>query len=363
MDVISTTARKKKERMIELLDMEEKLVEAREDLKKLKLKRVRARTGREKQDLLSLPKSLVLLETQIHNTAAELGAEEFLELTGHTDDRAKPLLALQVAKSKLYEARVGVIEARRRAERTSGSTSQARMNEVKSHKNKAFKTKYNSYHRRVKAYNDQFAPRPLLDDPSLADVERMEITDLFWSGGSTLSHTGEPWASDLPTREGIQLYLTLRSSQEELRRIAREVRQLTQWAVDYQSKIDSIDREAADGIHERQANTVSLHFGLSKDIRRLWFHWNADLISLIRSTSVYLTSPTRLAHDQVLVIKWKSLMEGQFGHWEQALARIDEEEEERDLIGEDEAEVEEDDLYTSENFEMEEEEFENVCII
>ncbi|KAH9807272.1 hypothetical protein DFH28DRAFT_1088079 [Melampsora americana] len=362
MDVISVTARKKKERMIELLDLEEKLFEAREDLRKLKLKRVRARTGREKQDLLNLPKSLVLLETQIHNAAAELGTDEFLELTGLSDDRAKPLLALQVAKSKLYEARVGVIEARRRAERTSGSTSQARMSEIKSHKNKAFKKKYNSYHRRVKAYNDRFTPRPLLDDPSLAEVERMEITDLFWSGGSSLSHPGEPWASDVPTREGIQLYLTLRSSQEELRRIAREVRHLTQWAVDYQAKIDSINQEAADGINERQANVISLHFGLSKDIRRLWFHWNADLVNLIRTTAVYLSSPTRLAHDQVLVTKWKTLMEGQFGHWEQALARIDEAEEERDLTGEEEAEVEEEDLYTSENFEMEEDGFEYVCI-
>ncbi|EGG01200.1 uncharacterized protein MELLADRAFT_92702 [Melampsora larici-populina 98AG31] len=88
MDVISRTAREKKERMIDLLNMEEKLIEAREDLRKLKLKKKRARTGREKQELLNIPQSLVLMETQIHNAAAELGTQEFLELTGLTGNTA-----------------------------------------------------------------------------------------------------------------------------------------------------------------------------------------------------------------------------------------------------------------------------------
>ncbi|EGF97524.1 uncharacterized protein MELLADRAFT_69927 [Melampsora larici-populina 98AG31] len=128
------------------------LFSSSEDLRKLKLKRVKARTGREKQELLNLPKSLVRLETQIHNAAAELGSEEFRELTGLTDDRAKPLLALQVAKGKLYEAKIFFRATDFVAYVCSGdepgTTSQGRLNYIKSHKSKMFKSKYNSYHRR-----------------------------------------------------------------------------------------------------------------------------------------------------------------------------------------------------------------------
>lgn len=106
---------------------------------------------------------------------------------------------------------------------------------------KTLQQKYKSYHRRAKAYNDNFCPTPPIQDPSLREVENMDINDLFWSGGSTLSHPQEPWASDLATREGIQAYLSLRSSQEELCRIGREVRHLAQWALEYQGKIDAVN--------------------------------------------------------------------------------------------------------------------------
>lgn len=128
------------------------------------------------------------------------------------------------------------------------------MSYVKSYKNKVFKRKYNTYHRRVKDYNDRFSPTPLIEDPALDDVERMDVSDLFWSGGSTLSHPGEPWASDLPTREGIQFFLSLRSSKEELCRIAREARQLAQWAIDYQARIDSVNRKSVDGIGDSSSS-------------------------------------------------------------------------------------------------------------
>lgn len=38
------------------------------------------------------------------------------------DERAKPLLVVQVAKAKLYEAKVGLVEAQIRAERTRGES-------------------------------------------------------------------------------------------------------------------------------------------------------------------------------------------------------------------------------------------------
>lgn len=120
------------------------------------------------------------------------------------------------------------------------------MSEVKFHKRKALIRKHSSYHRRAMNYNNKFKPDILIPDPSLAEVEGMDICDLFWSGGS-LSHPDEPWASDVATREGIQAYLLQRASEEELRRIAREARQLTQWAVMYQSRLDSFEVIAGDG--------------------------------------------------------------------------------------------------------------------
>ncbi|KAH9808531.1 hypothetical protein DFH28DRAFT_909133 [Melampsora americana] len=361
MDVISATARQKRERMAELLEMEEELIETREKLRRLKLKRVRARTGREKRDLLNIPKSLGLLEAQIHAAAAELGTQEFLELTGMSDDRAKPLLALQVAKGKLYEARVGVIEARRRAERTTGTTSQTQLNQIKSQKNKILQKKYRSHHRRVQAYNERFTPSPLIPDPSLADVERMDLSDPFWSGGSTLSHPEEPWASDLPTRDGIQAFLAHRSSKEELCRIAREARQLTQWALDYQSKIDSVRPQVDEGMSDSNQTCSSLHLGLSKVARQLWYKWGSDLIHVIRSTAIFLPSVGRLTYNQKLIKEWKELMEVQFGHWDQLLARLTVVEVhavvevERDMVAEGEAQAEEDELIPPENFDLEQE--------
>ncbi|EGG00025.1 uncharacterized protein MELLADRAFT_112127 [Melampsora larici-populina 98AG31] len=355
MDVISMTAKEKKKKIAELLELEENLIEAR------LLKRVKARTGREKQELLNLPKYLVWLETQIHNAAAELGSEEFRELTGVTDDRAKHLLALQVAKGKLYEAKVGVIEARRRSERTGGTTSQGRLNYIKSHKSKLFKTKYNSYHRRVSGYNDRFQPEPLLDDPSLAEVERMEISDLFWAGGSTLSHPEEPWANDLPTREGIQAFLSCRSAEEEMCCISREARQLSQWALEYQSKVDLVDPGAVDGTDVSGVIQKSLYAGLASETRRLWYNWNFDLIDVIRSTAVHLPSPLRLAHDQEIVGQWKDLMEIKFGHWEHTLVRIAVPDL-SDIYSQMEAEVEEEELLAPEDFDMGEDDDALTCI-
>lgn len=51
-------------------------------IQKLELKRVKRRKHREQQELLNLPKTLALLEEKIQDLAAELGSQEFMELTG-----------------------------------------------------------------------------------------------------------------------------------------------------------------------------------------------------------------------------------------------------------------------------------------
>lgn len=67
----------------------------------------------------------------------------------------------------------------------------------------------------------------------------MTITDMFWDLGG-LTHPEEPWATDRATRKGIRSFLVKRGAEEELRRVAREVRQLMKWSSVYQNRIDMI---------------------------------------------------------------------------------------------------------------------------
>lgn len=69
----------------------------------------------------------------------------------------------------------------------------------------------------------------------------MPVTDIFWDLGG-LSHPDEAWASNKHTQEGIRLYLLWRAAKEELKRIARETRQLIRWALEYQVKLDDVHR-------------------------------------------------------------------------------------------------------------------------
>lgn len=85
--------------------------------------------------MLRLPHSLTLLEQRAHDLAQELGLERFLKATGKLyisqlvcsfnlmekpEDNKSVILTIQLAKSKLYEAKVGVVENQRRAELNTG---------------------------------------------------------------------------------------------------------------------------------------------------------------------------------------------------------------------------------------------------
>lgn len=91
-------------------------------------------------------------------------------------------------------------------------------------------------------YNDGHVRRDQLPDPTLNEVESMTVTDNFWDLGG-LTHPEEEWAANKYTQEGIRVYLVWRSAKEELKRIARETRQLLGWALQYQVKIDDIWQE------------------------------------------------------------------------------------------------------------------------
>lgn len=66
----------------------------------------------------------------------------------------------------------------------------------------------------------------------------MDLLDPFWNEAA-LNHPEEPWASCQRTKDGIVAFQSRRSSEEELRRLGREVRQLMLWALDYQGRVDA----------------------------------------------------------------------------------------------------------------------------
>lgn len=113
------------------------------------------------------------------------------------------------------------------------------MQYIKNLKNKILVTKYHTYRRRAEKYNTDFNPTHPIPVPTLKVVQSMPITDEFWDGG-LISHPDEAWACDPPTRSGIQAYLINRACEEELSRVAREVRQMTKWAIEYQGRINEL---------------------------------------------------------------------------------------------------------------------------
>lgn len=99
--------------------------------------------------------------------------------------------------------------------------------------------KWKTYETEVAAYHKAFRGRARLRCPDLNSVRSLKLDDPFWDTGD-LTHPNEPWAVDPDTKLGMQAFLTSQNSEEELRRMAREVRQMIQSALDMGDKIDSI---------------------------------------------------------------------------------------------------------------------------
>lgn len=85
--------------------------------------------------------------------------------------------------------------------------------------------KFNTYENEVRKYNQTFRNEVRIPCLTLATVRSLQLEDNFWDIGE-LTHPAEPWATDPDTKVGIQAFLTARTCEEELKRIAREVRQM-----------------------------------------------------------------------------------------------------------------------------------------
>ncbi|OAV91961.1 hypothetical protein PTTG_02571 [Puccinia triticina 1-1 BBBD Race 1] len=219
------TERKLKAQVEELVDLEDKIREAHEELVLLQRRR-RNRTEAEKNQMEQLPNTLVSLEEEIENVLQELGSQAFRNLPGASDAETKLLIKLKISKAKLYEAKVG-------------TRVQARFKKLMNSKIKLLKNKWISYNTKAQDYNNRFSASTNLDTPNFEAIKKMNLDDVFWNSG-LFTHPQEPWAVEKSIQEGIEAYLIMSHSQDELRRIAREARQAVQWGVEKSGCLERI---------------------------------------------------------------------------------------------------------------------------
>lgn len=121
-----------------------------------------------------------------------------------------------------------------------GTASQQRLKNLMMRKQRLVERKYQSYKNEAEKYNQTFRNTPKIPCPSISVVRSLKLDDNFWDIGE-LTHPDKPWAVDPDTKVGIQVFLTVRNCEEELRRIAREVRQMIRSALHMEAKISCVN--------------------------------------------------------------------------------------------------------------------------
>ncbi|EHS64871.1 uncharacterized protein PGTG_22534 [Puccinia graminis f. sp. tritici CRL 75-36-700-3] len=181
----------------ELVELEDKLREAHEEMNQLQRRGRRNHRGDwMRQDHQELPTPLALLEEEIEKIIGELGSDSIQNLTGTSNTQTKHLIKMKISKSKLYEAKVGVCEIQKKwDQRGLGTRVQARIKKIMNSKTKLLRSKWNSYDKKATDYNTKFNPENLVPTPTFDTVKAMDLTDAFWNLGS-LTHPQEAWAVD-----------------------------------------------------------------------------------------------------------------------------------------------------------------------
>ncbi|EGG00362.1 uncharacterized protein MELLADRAFT_93351 [Melampsora larici-populina 98AG31] len=268
-----------------MLGLEEELILARERLKGIQLKRRRARTQADNIDLMSLPTTVANIEEQIEAMASALGGAEFRRLAGATKDQNNALLTLSLARALLYEAKVGLVEARLRRHRHTGTRLQQYLAKHLGDKTKNVRTKYHTYMRRVDSYAIDFPDAVQPQSPELAEVMAMTLDDPFWNRGELDPAAGE---EDDMNRIGIESFLSRRSAGEELRRIGREARQMTAWSNMYYERVVALGRKVDEAVGSIQSRLRSLYNIVKRQTCKLWKQWGRDLPQQLQDTATYL---------------------------------------------------------------------------
>lgn len=314
-----------------LIDLEEQLHSAHLRVHEIRGQRRNQRSASQVADLESLPSSIVTIETAINEVLRELGGDEFKNHPAIKDPQSRAIIRVRVAKGKLYEAKVGIIELQRDwDEPRQGTRSQQRYKDLMNGKQKAFKQKHSAYIRQVKKYNNISHRMDRLALPNLKTLKATPIEDDFWNIGH-LSHPNEPWANDRNTRIGIEAFLTERSCQEELCRIAHEVRAMMRSAIQRYGRLQSLhnmttkrwDPHCPNRAHPikmvHHSNLVSeklwdesltvlevLHKNLLQKECRAWMVWDTHIPTLLWKTQKY--SDTTEQSDRALLATWKDLV-------------------------------------------------------
>ncbi|KAH9814973.1 hypothetical protein DFH28DRAFT_1221503 [Melampsora americana] len=313
------------EELGELLDLEERLVEAQAKFKALQRKKSRSSQSKTKKNqILAIPSTLVLLEDSIRRVTEKLGSPEFRAVTKPGDIRAQALVKLVIAKTKLYDAKVGVMEHRRRSSERRGTKVQQYLIKIRTNKNADLRKKVATYLRHANSYNEDFEPDPKLATPTVKEVEEMEFGDPFLDCGN-LSHPQEPWAVDADTQEGIQAYLIRSRCKEELRRLTKEARQTVKWALEYQGRLDNLAKDIEEGNLACWARNMemmrALHHSLLRQACRLWLHWNPQIRTLIARTSTPEGFEQLKEDDELLFAQWQDMMARCIRSWEEHVGR------------------------------------------
>ncbi|KAI7935276.1 hypothetical protein MJO28_016803 [Puccinia striiformis f. sp. tritici] len=307
----------------EMLDQIEELVELEDKLHPKK----EADTVQSHR-LEQIPETLTFIEAEIGSLVAELGSENFCNLPGASNAQSKALIKLKVSKSKLYEAKVGVVEMQRKWDTGGSARYKKQMNE----KVQLLKNKWLAYDHRAKNYNSEFTLQTALETPTLEEVKSFGMEDAFWNMGP-VSHPNEPWAIDLNIQKGISAYLTLIHCQDELNRISREARQAVKWAIQRDKKMEDIytalnsENQETDVLTETQTRMANIssnhHFQKSNSAKRhcrLWMSWNQKCRELLSWSNKYVIDQTDensnlLEHWDSLIVKsqdmWEKLVKGE----------------------------------------------------
>ncbi|KAH9806805.1 hypothetical protein DFH28DRAFT_919259 [Melampsora americana] len=318
--------------LAKLIDFEEQLHTAHEKVRQIRSRRRNQRSAEDIADLENLPSSIVLIETTIDEVVHELGGDQFKNHPAIRDHKARGAIRVQVAKVKLFEAKVGIIELQRDwDEPRQGTRSQQRYKDLMTSKQKVMKQRHTAYIRQVKKYNTHCHRNDRLPLPTLQSVKAWPIEDQFWDIGH-LTHPNEPWAIHRETRLGIEAYLRERSCQEEFRRIAIEVRQMIRSALQRNKRLRQFLVQISEGwdpasahrirpiklVH--QTNMISQHLweesvSVLKIIHktsvlkesRTWMIWDSHILSLILKTQKY--SDTTPESDNELLSAWRELID------------------------------------------------------
>lgn len=99
-----------------------------------------------------------------------------------------------------------------------------------------FQKKYKTYETQINNYKESYPNSVMQPCPSIEELQGLPMDDIYWNVGN-LTHPNEPWANDKATQEGIRDWLNFQRANEEIRRIAREVRRMLNWATKMNEKL------------------------------------------------------------------------------------------------------------------------------